>query len=84
MFDEYIEYAVLLIVISLFSIVWGLYFIRKNEKALKDKIHSGEKVTVFRKLDNDSGNLLNSYAFLSLKCGLNFLLLIASNAETYI
>ena len=56
MFDEYIEYAVLLIVISLFSIIWGLYFIRKNEKALKDKIHSSEKITVFRKLDSNLGN----------------------------
>ena len=58
MFDEYIEYAVLLIVISLFSIAWGLYYIRKNERALKEKIHSGEKVKVFRKIDNETSKLL--------------------------
>lgn len=58
MFDEYIEYAVLLIVISLFSISWGLYYIRKNERALKEKIHSGEKVKVFRKIDNETSKLL--------------------------
>ena len=58
MFDEYIEYAVLLIVISLFSIAWGLYYTRKNERALKEKIHSGEKVKVFRKIDNETSKLL--------------------------
>ena len=55
MIDEYIEYSVLLIVVSIFSIIWGLYFVRKNEKALKEKIHTGENVTVFRRINGENG-----------------------------
>jgi hypothetical protein len=56
------EYAILLILISIFSIIWGLYYIRKNERALKKKIHTGDRVTVLRKIDNNTGK----YLFLNL------------------
>jgi hypothetical protein len=49
------EYAILLILISIFSIIWGLYYIRKNEQALKKKIHTGDQVTVLRNMDNNTG-----------------------------
>ncbi|CAD6193517.1 unnamed protein product [Caenorhabditis auriculariae] len=46
--DEYCLYASLIVAISLISIVTEVYQIRKQEKALRDMVHSSEEVEVLR------------------------------------
>ena len=51
--DDYYYYAACILVISFVSIVYSLYSIRKNERTLRNMIHSNENLTVFRKSENN-------------------------------
>ncbi|CAF0715730.1 unnamed protein product [Brachionus calyciflorus] len=48
-FDDYVYYASCIVFLSAISIVYSLYSIRQNERALRDIIHHSGTVTVFRR-----------------------------------
>lgn len=50
--DDYYIYASVIVFLSIVSIIYSLYSIRRNERALRDMIHHSEKVTIFRKDPN--------------------------------
>jgi cation-transporting P-type ATPase 13A3/4/5 len=47
--DDYVYYSLCILVISVISIIYTLYSIRKNEISLRNMIHSNHTVTVLRK-----------------------------------
>ena len=50
--DDYYYYASVIILLSIISIIYSLYSIRRNERALRDIVHHASKVTLFRKDPN--------------------------------